>query len=301
VADTDSTILILGESGTGKELIAKAIHYNSYRREGPFVPVNCAAIPSELLESELFGHEKGAFTNAIRTRIGRFELANGGTLFLDEIGDMSPNLQSKLLRVLQERQFDRVGGIKTIKTDIRVIAATHQNLKKGVEEGKFREDLYYRLNVIPVEIPPLRKRVSDIPLLVHHFIDQFNRSKKREIQGIDAEALKRLMQYHWPGNVRELENVIERVVILSSKGILAVDDLPEKFQSLEETGHVISTGIPEEGISLDSAVSEFEKTLILQALNKTGWVKNKAAQLLNLNRTTLIEKIKRQNLRRPNS
>jgi DNA-binding NtrC family response regulator len=301
VADTDSTILILGESGTGKELIAKAIHYNSYRREGPFVPVNCAAIPSELLESELFGHEKGAFTNAIRTRIGRFELANGGTLFLDEIGDMSPNLQGKLLRVLQERQFDRVGGIKTIRTDIRVIAATHQNLKKGVEEGKFREDLYYRLNVIPVEVPPLRKRVSDIPLLVHHFIDQFNKSKKREIQDIDAEALKRLMYYQWPGNVRELENVIERIVILSGKDILTVDDLPEKFQSLGETSHVVSMGIPEEGISLDSAVSEFEKTLILQALNKTGWVKNKAAQLLNLNRTTLIEKIKRQNLRRPSS
>jgi transcriptional regulator with PAS, ATPase and Fis domain len=214
---------------------------------------------------------------------------------------MSPNLQSKLLRVLQERQFDRVGGIKTIKIDIRVIAATHQNLKKGVEEGKFREDLYYRLNVIPVEVPPLRKRVSDIPLLVRHFIDQFNRSKKREIQGIDPEALKRLMQFHWPGNVRELENVIERIVILSGKDILGVDDLPEKFQSIEETGRVISTGIPEEGISLDSAVSEFEKTLILQALNKTGWVKNKAAQLLNLNRTTLIEKIKRQNLRRPTS
>jgi len=301
VADTDSTILVLGESGTGKELIAKAIHYNSYRREGPFVPVNCAAIPSELLESELFGHEKGAFTNAIRTRIGRFELANGGTLFLDEIGDMSPNLQGKLLRVLQERQFDRVGGIKTIRTDIRVIAATHQNLKKRVEEGKFREDLYYRLNVIPIEIPPLRKRVSDIPLLVRHFIDQFNKSKKREIQDIDAEALKRLMQYPWPGNVRELENVIERVVILSSNDVLTVDDLPEKFQSLGETSQVVSMGIPEEGISLDSAVSEFERTLILQALNKTGWVKNKAAQLLNLNRTTLIEKIKRQNLRRPSS
>ena len=301
VADTDSTILVLGESGTGKELIAKAIHYNSYRREGPFVPVNCAAIPSELLESELFGHEKGAFTNAIRTRIGRFELANGGTLFLDEIGDMSPNLQGKLLRVLQERQFDRVGGIKTIRTDIRVIAATHQNPKKRVEEGKFREDLYYRLNVIPIEIPPLRKRVSDIPLLVRHFIDQFNKSKKREIQDIDAEALKRLMQYPWPGNVRELENVIERVVILSSNDVLTVDDLPEKFQSLGETSQVVSMGIPEEGISLDSAVSEFERTLILQALNKTGWVKNKAAQLLNLNRTTLIEKIKRQNLRRPSS
>jgi transcriptional regulator with GAF, ATPase, and Fis domain len=249
----------------------------------------------------LFGHEKGAFTNAIRTRIGRFELANGGTLFLDEIGDMSPNLQSKLLRVLQERQFDRVGGIKTIRTDIRVIAATHQNLKKGVEEGTFREDLYYRLNVIPIEVPPLRKRVSDIPLLVRHFIDQFNKSKRREIQDIDAEVLKRLMHYTWPGNVRELENVIERIVILSSKDILTVDDLPEKFQSLGETGQMVSMGIPEEGISLDSAVSEFEKTLILQALNKTGWVKNKAAQLLNLNRTTLIEKIKRQNLRRPTS
>jgi DNA-binding NtrC family response regulator len=299
VADTDSTILILGESGTGKELIAKAIHYNSYRREGPFVPVNCAAIPSELLESELFGHEKGAFTNAIRTRIGRFELANGGTLFLDEIGDMSPNLQSKLLRVLQERQFDRVGGLRTIKTDIRVIAATHQNLKKAVEEGKFREDLYYRLNVIPIEVPPLRRRGTDIPLLIHHFIEQFNKSKKRNIQGIDAEAMKILMQYHWPGNVRELENVVERFVILASGEIIRPPDLPEKLQTLQENSPVAAPGIPEEGISLDSAVSEFEKALILQALNKTGWVKNRAAQLLNLNRTTLIEKIKRQNLRRP--
>jgi DNA-binding NtrC family response regulator len=173
VADTDSTILILGESGTGKELIAKAIHYNSYRREGPFIPVNCAAIPSELLESELFGHEKGAFTNAIRTRIGRFELANGGTVFLDEIGDMSPNLQSKLLRVLQERQFERIGGVKTVKVDIRIIAATHEDLKVAVEQGKFRQDLYYRLNVIPIQVPPLRERKSDIPLLVHHFLNHF--------------------------------------------------------------------------------------------------------------------------------
>lgn len=301
VADTESTILILGESGTGKELIAKAIHYNSYRREGPFVPVNCAAIPSELLESELFGHEKGAFTNAIRTRIGRFELANGGTLFLDEIGDMSPNLQSKLLRVLQERQFDRIGGMKTIKIDIRVIAATHQNLKKGVEEGKFREDLYYRLNVIPIEIPPLRERKSDIPLLAHHFLSQFKKNKKLKIQGINGEALGRLMQYHFPGNVRELENMIERIVILSNNEIITLDDLPEKLQSLPETTGPIPIEIPEDGISLDTAVSEFERTLILQALNKTGWVKNKAAQLLNLNRTTLIEKIKRQNLRRPDS
>jgi len=301
VADTDSTILILGESGTGKELIAKAIHYNSYRREGPFIPVNCAAIPSELLESELFGHEKGAFTNAIRTRIGRFELANGGTVFLDEIGDMSPNLQSKLLRVLQERQFERIGGVKTVKIDIRIIAATHQDLKVAVEQGRFRQDLYYRLNVIPIRVPPLRERKSDIPLLVHHFLNHFNRSKKRKIQGIHNEALNRLMEYHWPGNVRELENIIERIVILTNNDSITVQDLPEKIQSLSLDEQTPLFEIPEEGISLDNALNEFEKRLILQALNKTGWIKNKAAQLLNLNRTTLIEKIKRQNLQRPSS
>jgi len=301
VADTDSTILILGESGTGKELIAKAIHYNSYRRERPFIPVNCAAIPSELLESELFGHEKGAFTNAIRTRIGRFELANGGTVFLDEIGDMNPLLQSKLLRVLQERQFERIGGIKTIKTDIRVIAATHQDLKQAVQQKRFREDLYYRLNVIPVRIPPLRERKTDIPLLAHHFLDHFNRSKKKRIRGINDEAMVSLMNYEWPGNVRELENTVERVIILVDHDIIAPLDLPEKFHALpqQESSQVVQ--IPEEGISLDTAVSEFERNLILQALVKTGWVKNKAARLLNLNRTTLIEKIKRQNLQRPDN
>jgi DNA-binding NtrC family response regulator len=301
VADTDSTILILGESGTGKELIAKAIHYNSYRREGPFVPVNCAAIPGELLESELFGHEKGAFTNAIRTRIGRFELANGGTLFLDEIGDMNPNLQSKLLRVLQERQFERIGGIKPINTDIRVISATHQDLKKAIQQKKFREDLYYRLNVIPIEIPPLREHISDIPLLVHHFFDQFSKSKKKKMKGMTEEALQRLMEYGWPGNVRELENMIERIIILSDHEMIALQDLPEKIQVLPETDHPRHFEIPDGGVSLETAVSEFEKQLILQALNKTGWVKNKAAQLLHLNRTTLIEKIKRQNLQGPNS
>ena len=301
VADTDSTILILGDSGTGKELIAKAIHYNSYRRERPFVPVNCAAIPSELLESELFGHEKGAFTNAIRTRVGRFELANGGTVFLDEIGDMNPLLQSKLLRVLQERQFERVGGVKTIKTDIRVIAATHQDLKMAVQQKKFREDLYYRLNVIPVRIPPLRERKSDIPLLAHHFLDYFNRSKKKRIRAISDEAMESLMGYDWPGNVRELENTIERVVILIDHDIITPQDLPEKFHSLPQPEPPTLLEIPEEGISLDSAVNEFERNLILQALIKTGWVKNKAARLLNLNRTTLIEKIKRQNLQRPDN
>jgi len=301
VADSDSTVLILGESGTGKELIAKAIHYNSYRREGPFVPVNCAAIPSELLESELFGHEKGAFTNAIRTRIGRFELANGGTLLFDEIGDMSPQLQSKLLRVLQERQFERIGGMKPITTDIRVLAATHQDLKKAIQQRKFREDLYYRLNVIPIEIPPLRERKADIPLLVHHFLTHISKSKKKKINGIMDEALRRLMEYDWPGNVRELENTIERVAILSDHEIITLQDLPEKIQARSEAHHPTRFEISEGGVSLETAVGEFEKQLILQALNKTGWVKNKAAQLLHLNRTTLIEKIKRQNLQRLDS
>ncbi len=302
VADTDSTVLILGESGTGKELIAKAIHYNSYRRDNPFVPVNCAAIPSELLESELFGHEKGAFTNAIRMRIGRFEMANGGTVFLDEIGDMNPLLQSKLLRVLQERQFERVGGTKTIKTDIRILAATHQDLKGLVQQRKFREDLYYRLNVIPIGVPPLRERRADIPLLTQHFLEQFNKRKKKKIKGIHEDAMGRLVQYSWPGNVRELENTIERMVILVDGDIVMSSDLPEKFQ--EAAGSAAqsqSQDIPENGICLDEAVNEYERRLILQALVKTGWVKNKAAQLLNLNRTTLIEKIKRQNLQPPNS
>ncbi len=301
VADSDSTILILGESGTGKELIAKAIHYNSYRRDGPFIPVNCAAIPSELLESELFGHEKGAFTNAIRTRIGRFEMANGGTIFLDEIGDMSPVLQSKLLRVLQDRQFERIGGIKTIKTDIRVIAATHQDLKLAVEQKRFREDLYYRLNVIPIHLPPLRERKSDIPLLAHHFLEHFNKTKKKKIKGFTKEAIEKLMQYNWPGNVRELENTIERVVILLDGDFITPQDLPEKFQNLSRDNLPQEIIIPDEGISLEEAVNEFEKRLILQALQKTGWIKNKAARLLNLNRTTLIEKIKRQNIQPPDS
>jgi DNA-binding NtrC family response regulator len=298
VADTDSTVLILGESGTGKELIARALHYNSFRKEGPFVPVNCAAIPSELLESELFGHEKGAFTSAIRTRIGRFELANGGTLFLDEIGDMNPNLQSKLLRVLQERQFERIGGIKPIKVDIRVISATHQDLKKAVLKKRFREDLYYRLNVIPIEIPPLRERKSDIPLLAHHFIHYFSKHKKKKVSGITTEALNRLMEYDWPGNVRELENMIERLIILTGNEWIDLPDLPERVlpPSSKEIGGAMD--IPEEGLSLETALNEFEKQLILQALNKSGWVKNKAAQLLHMNRTTLIEKIKRQNLHR---
>jgi transcriptional regulator with PAS, ATPase and Fis domain len=228
-------------------------------------------------------------------------LASGGTVFLDEIGDMNPLLQSKLLRVLQERQFERIGGVKTIKTDIRVIAATHQDLKLAVQQKRFREDLYYRLNVIPMRVPPLRERIADIPLLAHHFLDHFNRTKKKKIRGISDDAMERLMQYDWPGNVRELENTIERVVILIDHDIINAQDLPEKFHSLSQPEPPKVLEIPEEGISLDTAVNEFERNLILQALIKTGWVKNKAARLLNLNRTTLIEKIKRQNLQRPDN
>ncbi len=302
VADTDSTVLITGESGTGKELIAHSIHYASDRKDGPFIPVNCAAIPEELLESELFGHEKGAFTHAIKTRIGRFELANKGTIFLDEIGEMSPSLQVKLLRVLQERKFERVGGVKTISVDIRVVAATNQDLETAVKEGRFREDLYYRLNVIPIHVPPLRERRSDIPLLAKYFLEKYCKGKRKGVQGISDEAMDILVRYDWPGNVRELENIIERMVILASGDIITKEDLP--LQIVEKAGCspglVAVTGeameFPDDGLSLSQAVSELEKTLILKALERTGGVKNRAAKLLKMNRTTLIEKMKKLGL-----
>ncbi len=302
VAQTDSTVLIMGESGTGKELIAHAIHYQSDRRDKPFIPVNCGAIPEELLESELFGHEKGAFTHAIRTRIGRFELAHNGSIFLDEIGDMSPNLQVKILRTLQGHQFERIGGTKTIKTDIRVIAATNKNLEEAVEAGRFREDLYYRLNVIPIHVPPLRERAGDIPILVHHFLEKFNKSKKKNIKSISKEVMQCFMSYEWPGNVRELENMIERLIILANDDKITIRDLPERLQAhrKKDTAQPQQhNALPEEGLYLHAAVNEFEKNLILQALDRAGWVKNKAAQLLNLNRTTLIEKMKKQKLMKP--
>ena len=298
VADTDSTVLILGESGTGKELVAKAIHYHSPRREKPLIPVNCGAIPEELLESELFGHEKGAFTNAIRTRIGRFELANGGTIFLDEVAEMSPHLQVKLLRVLQEHEFERLGGARTIKCDVRILAATNKNLEEAVEKGKFREDLYYRLKVIPISLPPLRERRVDISLLVHHFLNGLTRAKKKAIKGISKEVLRALERYDWPGNVRELENTIERMVILSEGEYIDLVDLPEKIAKTTGNSQMIQTFVPDEGFSLSSAVSEFERQLIINALEKTGWVKNRAAKLLNMNRTTLVEKIKKQGIER---
>ncbi len=305
VANTDSTVLITGESGTGKELIAHAIHFASERKDRPFVPVNCAAIPEELLESELFGHEKGAFTHAIKTRIGRFELADKGTIFLDEIGEMSPALQVKLLRVLQERKFERVGGVKTIQVDIRILAATNVDLDEAVKQGRFREDLYYRLNVIPIHIPPLRERRSDIPLLVNHFLEKFCSNKRICVKGITEDAIQALTAYDWPGNVRELENIIERMVILANGPMINMDDLPERISRVGKKGLVTMVDLnttpilPEEGFSLSSAVEQFEKALILQALDRTGWVKNRAAKLLKMNRTTLIEKMKKQKLMTP--
>jgi len=293
VCDAETTVLVRGESGTGKELIAQALHYEGVRGGGPFVPVNCGAIPGELLESELFGHEKGAFTHAIRTRLGRFELANGGTVFLDEISEMSPMLQVKLLRVLQEKEFERIGGTKTISSDFRVVAATNRDLEQEVQAGRFREDLYYRLNVIPIEAPPLRERIQDIPLLVEHFVARFNRLRKKKIKGVAEEVMVRLSRYAWPGNVRELENMLERMVILAGSDVLSVADLPERLLEAGAVPVERVEELPGQGFFLNDVLADFEKRLILQALEQTDWVKNRAAKLLNVNRTTLIEKMKR--------
>lgn len=294
VADTNATVLITGESGVGKELVARAIHYNSSRKDNPLVVVNCGALPETLLESELFGYEKGAFTGALATRLGRFEIANGGTIFLDEIGDMSINLQVKLLRVLQEREFERLGGNKPIKVDVRVIAATNRNLEQLVKEGKFREDLYYRLNVVPIHIPPLRERKQDIPLLVDHFIRLSNAINNGQIEGVSEEAMRLLMEYDYPGNVRELQNVIERIVVLKKRGRIEVDDLPEKM--IRPTKPVFEFDLSK---GYETLVTEFEKSLIMKALAEAKGIKSKAAKALNLNRTTLIEKMRRLGITSP--
>ena len=296
VADTDSTILLNGETGTGKGLIAKAIHQASYRRTQPFVQINCGAIPENLLESELFGHVKGAFTGATAPKKGKFEQANGGTIFLDEIGDMSPDLQVKVLRALEEREFEPVGGCKTVKVDVRVIAATHRDLKQRVKEGLFREDLYYRLYVIPIEITPLRARKTDIPLLADYFMKKFNREKHMAVVGLTRQALDMLSHYEWPGNVREMRNVMERLVVIKGEGEIDTGDLPEEVRSVECHLDMPTVELSSEGICLNTAVNEFEKSLIFQSLEKTQWVKKKAAKLLQLKRTTLVEKIKRHEL-----
>ncbi len=298
VADSDSTVLVTGESGTGKELIARALHYNSRRADQMLVTVNCGAIPEELLESELFGHVRGAFTNAVNHRQGRFAVAHGGTIFLDEIGDMSPNLQVKLLRVLQDGTFEAVGSAKTVRVDVRIISATTQHLEQAIREKRFREDLFYRLNVIPIEVPPLRARREDIPLLARHFLDIANRENNKKLEGIRSDAMEHLCEYDWPGNVRELENLIERLVILRSEGEIEVEDLPPPFH---QTAAPIPSAfeLPAAGMSFYDVVNRLETDLILQALERTHWNKNRAAQLLGLNRTTLLEKIKKKGLEAP--
>jgi DNA-binding NtrC family response regulator len=296
VSDTDGTVLITGASGTGKELIARSIHYNSQRSDKPLVVINCGAVPEALLESELFGHEKGAFTGAYKKRIGRFEMANGGTVFLDEIGEMSPALQIKLLRVLQEQQFERVGGTKTIHVDLRFIAATNKNLTTAINMEKFREDLYYRLNVIPIKVPSLKQRRSDIPLLIDFFLKKFQKTKNKKITGFSQSALDAMWVYEWPGNVRELENVLKRLTILCEGPVVNLEDLPENIRDVSGAGQMEEEVILGDELNLNEAVQDYEKRIILEALEKTNWVKSKAAKLLNINRTTLVAKIKKQNI-----
>src|SRR5215813_9163232 len=298
VAATNSTILVTGETGTGKEVIARAIHHNSPRRMHRFVALNCSAIPETLLEAELFGHVRGAFTGAVGNRQGRLEQAHRGTLFLDEVGTMSTPLQMKLLRVLQEREFERVGDSHSIKVDVRVIAATNSDLVRMVADGEFREDLYYRLNVIPVHVPPLRERKEDVPLLVQHFLDKLTleggaRAAKTTIT-VSQDAMRRLMAYQWPGNVRQLENAVERAVAFAAgRGQIDVSDLASEIQQAEEPSASSAVMLPEEGVDLDSFVANVERELIQRSLERTGGNKGAAARLLNLKRTTLVEKLKR--------
>ncbi len=298
VARSDSSVLITGESGTGKELIARAIHMNSARCNGPMVVINCGAIPGELLESELFGHEKGAFTGAHRARTGRFEIADGGTIFLDEIGDMSPELQVKLLRALQERKFERVGGSQTLSVDIRVISATNKDLPLAIEQSEFREDLYYRLNVIPIHILPLRERREDLIPLMDFFQEQLQaRVSDYQPKVFADETLSALMGYDWPGNIRELENLVERISVLVEDENVHLGDLPDYItQAVSDHQAPSVTSVFDNHIGFSQAVEQYQRALISHALAETGWVKAKAAELLKMNRTTLVEKIKKMKL-----
>jgi two-component system, NtrC family, response regulator AtoC len=291
IIKTDSTVLILGESGTGKELVAKAIHFNGSRKDKPFVAVNCSAIPENLLESELFGHAKGAFTGAIKEKIGKFEAANFGTIFLDEIGTLPMHLQTKLLRVLQEQEVERVGSNKQIKLDVRVISATNVNLEDEVTRGNFREDLFYRLNVIPVLLPPLRERIEDILPLTRHFLEKNCHAMQRPIMHLEKEALEALEAYPWNGNVRELENIMERVVALTEGDQITLRDLPGNVAKCYQEG--TPTSVTPNGIDLEKTIDEIEKKMISEALQLAGGVKAKAAVMLNINRTTLVGKMRR--------
>jgi sigma-54 specific flagellar transcriptional regulator A len=331
VACKEVSVLITGESGTGKEVVARNLHLNSNRSEKPFIPINCGAIPRELLESELFGHEKGAFTGAIASRAGRFELADGGTLFLDEIGDMPLSMQVKLLRVLQERSFERVGGVNTLQADVRILAATHKDLEEMIRRGEFRQDLYYRINVFPIEMPSLRERPEDIPLLLNELITIMELEKRGSIR-FNSAAINSLCNYEWPGNVRELANLVERMAILYPHGIVGVENLPEKFRKyldgntgspLDSIGLDASTDasvvplqkrsvrgdatpldsgsglLPLSGIDLKEYLSNLEKDLIEKALSDSSGVVARAANRLQLGRTTLVEKMRKYNLQKP--
>lgn len=312
VADSDANVLILGESGTGKEVVARNLHYYSTRRDKPFVPVNCGAIPSDLLESELFGHQKGAFTGAINDRQGRFEMAEGGTLFLDEIGDMSLQMQVKILRVLQERTFERVGSNHSLTSDVRIIAATHRNLEEAIEKGEFREDLFYRLNVFPIEMPSLSDRVEDIPLLVNELVRRIEYENRGSVR-LSPGAIYSLCQYSWPGNVRELANLIERLAILHPFGVVDAADLPEKFRNTEDnppeqlmdalvgsqlTADDLDPRLPRKGMNLKEHLSYLEVSYIKQALADSGGVVAHAAKRLGMRRTTLVEKLRKYGMQR---
>jgi transcriptional regulator with GAF, ATPase, and Fis domain len=290
IADSKSTALIMGESGTGKELISRAIHYNSNRKGYPFVTINCAAIPETLIESELFGHEKGAFTNAIEKKLGRFEVAHQGTLFLDEIGELSLATQAKILRFLEEREFNRVGGSKTIKVDVRLITATNKELSQLIKKGSFREDLYYRINVVPILIPPLRERKEDIPLLVDHFINKFSVENNKNLKGISKEALEMMMQYEWPGNIRELENLIERVIALTSSDYIPLNELPLSFKNIPKING-LKESILDGKVSFLEAEEEFEREVILDALRRSNYIQSHAAEILGISRRILKYKM----------
>lgn len=319
VADKDVSVMITGESGTGKEVVARNLHYHSARRGRPFVPVNCGAIPAELLESELFGHEKGAFTGAITARVGRFELAEGGTLFLDEIGDMPLNMQVKILRVLQEKTYERVGSNRTQTADVRVIAATHKHLEEMIGSGEFREDLYYRLNVFQIEMPALRERVEDIPLLINELILRMEKEKRGSIR-MNSACIMNLCRHDWPGNVRELANLVERLAIMHPYGVVGVQELPKKFRyvdDIDENRPVDDIGMPSmapgligldapallpvNGIDLKDYLGNLEKQLIQQALDEAGGVVARAAEKLRIRRTTLVEKVRKYGLREDES
>ncbi len=294
VAPSNSTVLIEGESGTGKELIARSIHFNSNRSKGPLININCAAIPETLLENELFGHEKGAFTGATNIQKGKFEIASGGTIFLDEISEMSPNLQAKFLRVLQDREFYRIGGSVPIKADVRVIAASNVNLGEAIQDGRFREDLFYRLNVVRIQIPPLRKRKEDIPLLVEHFINRLNQQNDKKVQRIDAGAMESLQGYRWPGNVRELENAVECAVVMGQGGVLLKEDLPASVSDSQKDN--VFKGFRPRGGSLKEMLENTEKNILKEHLEELEWNRVKTAEKLKMSRKALIYKIEKYNL-----